>query len=236
MSEIIFVRHGQASFGEKSYDKLSELGVHQVRHLASYWKGLGETFDQLYSGSLLRQKETANELIALTKGDSPGIQIDDSFNEYNGDSLIRIYLRDKADLQSSNSSVDMPIKDERRFQRIFEKATSKWIKNSLKPTSNDSDFESWTSFKHRVYSGVDELMSKHTQGSRTLVSTSGGVIAMMLQRVLNFPDEKVIETNWMVRNSSITRIRYGDGKISLTQFNSLPHLEQKGMTHLITYR
>ena len=59
---------------------------------------------------------------------------------------------------------------------------------------------------------------------------------MTLQRVLNFPDEKVIETNWMVRNSSITRIRYGDGKISLTQFNCLPHLEQKGMTHLITYR
>ena len=79
-------------------------------------------------------------------------------------------------------------------------------------------------------------MSKYSNGSRTLVSTSGGVIATALQRVLNFPDEQVIQTNWMVRNSSVTRIRYGNGKMSVTQFNSLPHLERKGMTDLITYR
>jgi len=40
----------------------------------------------------------------------------------------------------------------------------------------------------------------------------------------------------MVHNSSVTRVRYGNGKISLTQFNSLPHLEKKGMQHLVTYR
>ena len=79
-------------------------------------------------------------------------------------------------------------------------------------------------------------MSRHSSGSRTLISTSGGVIATALQRVLKFPDEQVIQTNWMVHNSSVTRIRYGNGKMSVTQFNSLPHLERKGMTDLITYR
>ena len=61
MSEIIFVRHGQASFGKASYDKLSELGLEQVQHLARYWSDLGETFDQIYVGSLRRQKEPAME-------------------------------------------------------------------------------------------------------------------------------------------------------------------------------
>ena len=79
-------------------------------------------------------------------------------------------------------------------------------------------------------------MPRLANGSRTLISTSGGVIAMALQRVLGFPDEQVIATNWMVHNSSVTRVRYGNGKISLTQFNSLPHLEKKGMQHLVTYR
>ena len=59
---------------------------------------------------------------------------------------------------------------------------------------------------------------------------------MALQRVLDFPDEQVIATNWMLHNSSVTRIRYGGGRVSLTQFNSLPHLERKGRQDMITYR
>ncbi|GIT63997.1 MAG: hypothetical protein Ct9H300mP22_3970 [Gammaproteobacteria bacterium] len=38
MSELILVRHGQASFGQKSYDKLSDLGIEQVRILARHWQ------------------------------------------------------------------------------------------------------------------------------------------------------------------------------------------------------
>ena len=79
-------------------------------------------------------------------------------------------------------------------------------------------------------------MARHSGGSRVLVATSGGVIALALQRVLQFPDEQVIRTNWMVHNSSVTRIRYGSGKISLPQFNSLPHLEKEGMQEFVTYR
>jgi broad specificity phosphatase PhoE len=83
---------------------------------------------------------------------------------------------------------------------------------------------------------VDDIMSRHQRGSRVIVSTSGGVIAAALQRVLNYPDDKVIATNWMVHNSSVTKIRYGGGRASMTQFNCLPHLERQGMQHLVTYR
>ena len=37
MSELVFVRHGQASFGAASYDALSERGFEQVRELARHW-------------------------------------------------------------------------------------------------------------------------------------------------------------------------------------------------------
>ena len=67
MSELVFVRHGQASFGQKSYDKLSELGIEQARILAQHWQALGEEFDHIYAGSLLRQQETARELLPLVK-------------------------------------------------------------------------------------------------------------------------------------------------------------------------
>ena len=236
MSELIFVRHGQASFGAASYDKLSELGVEQVRILARHWSKVGEEFDHIVSGKLLRQQETAQELLPVVKGEVASIEHNAAFNEYNGDPLIRIYLRDFAEESSELGAVTWPIKDPRLFQKVFEKATAKWIQDALEPSADDAGFERFDVFRQRVHSAIDQLMSDHTGGSRVLVSTSGGVIAMALQRVLNFPDPQVIETNWMVHNSSVTRVRYGGGRVSMTQFNSLPHLEQEGMQHLITYR
>ena len=94
MSELVLVRHGQASFGAASYDKLSEKGVDQVRCLYDHWKELGYRFDHLYCGSLQRQKETAYELQGLLK--SPVSKPSEllGLNEYNGDPLLRIYARD----------------------------------------------------------------------------------------------------------------------------------------------
>ena len=232
MSELIFVRHGQASFGQKSYDKLSELGIEQVRILALHLQSLGEEFDYIYCGSLLRQQETARELMALIKGKPEKANTHRGLNEYNADPLLKIFLRN----HNSEHDIELPIKDEKVFQKIFEAATSKWIRNELQPADQDAEYEAWQDFQNRVYSALDEIMSRHASGSRILISTSGGVIAMALQRVLGFPDEQVIATNWMVHNSSVTRVRYGNGKLSLTQFNSLPHLEKKGMQHLVTYR
>ena len=236
MSEIILVRHGQASFGKASYDKLSEKGVEQVKILSRHWQALGEQFDHIYSGTLLRQKETANELLCLVR-DAPTASIENpAFNEYNADPLLRVYLRDHAADDGFDVPFSWPIKDERLFQSIFEAACAMWIRGELLPSSEDADFEYWENFQHRVHAAVDEIMARHTSGSRVLVSTSGGVIAMALQRVLRFPDQEVISTNWMVRNSSVSRVKYGQGKASLTQFNNRSHLEKPELQGMITYR
>lgn len=236
MSELIFVRHGQASFGEATYDKLSARGIEQIRMLARHWQDLGEQFDCIYSGTLLRQKETASGLLSLVKNQPLQPIENPAFNEYNADSLMRVYLRDHAARDGFDPSVEWPIKEPGLYQQLFEAATTKWINNELQAASQEHTFEYWASFQERVHSVIDEIMQKHINGSRVLISTSGGVIAMALQRVLEFPDEKVIATNWMVHNSSVTRVKYGNGKISLTQFNSLAHLEKEGMQHMVTYR
>ncbi|GIT63996.1 MAG: hypothetical protein Ct9H300mP22_3960 [Gammaproteobacteria bacterium] len=136
-------------------------------------------------------------------------------NEYNGDSLIKTHLRDIGEITKSDYEFGSSIIDAKTFQSLFEDATTKWIRNELNPSENESNFEYWQEFKQRVYGALDEIMSQHSSGSRVLISTSGGVIAMALQRVLQFPDDQVIQTNWVVHNSSVTRIRYGNGKISL---------------------
>ena len=236
MSELILVRHGQASFGTDSYDRLSERGVEQVRILAEHWQDTGQEFDHIYSGTLRRQRETAAELLRLVKGKVEEPRQEASLNEYNGDPLIKIYLRDHARADGFQGELEWPIRDERLFQRLFEAATARWIRDELQPGQEDTGYEDWGSFQRRVHEAIDRIMVRHNSGSRVLLSTSGGVIAMALQRVLQFPDEQVIATNWMIHNSSVTRVRYGNGKISLTQFNSLPHLERDGRQHMVTYR
>ena len=236
MSELILVRHGQASFGAESYDKLSDKGVEQVKILSQHWQALGERFDHIYSGTLLRQRETAQELLPLVEGEpTASVQLA-GFNEYNGDPLIRAHLRDMREAGDLSGPGQWPIQDERLFQKIFEKATARWIVDDLDPRDDIADFERWSDFKARVYAALDEVMARHGSGSRVIVSTSGGVIAMALQRVLNFPDDQVIATNWMVRNSAVSRIIYGRGKLSLTQFNNLAHLETPEKQQLITFR
>lgn len=241
MSELIFVRHGQASFGQKSYDKLSDRGVEQVKILARHWQELGEQFDFIYSGTLLRQTETADQLLSLVRGKPDKSVENPALNEYNADPLMRVYLRNHGagaghDFGQNSPTLESPTTDPKRFQEIFELATTKWIRNELEPGRGDTEFEYWDSFKSRVHAVVDAIMARHSGGSRVLISTSGGVIAMALQRVLLFPDQQVISTNWMVNNSSVTRVKYGNGKLSLKQFNSLAHLEKAGMRHMITYR
>jgi len=233
VSELILVRHGQASFGAESYDKLSPLGVEQVRLLAGHWQAHGERFDHIYSGELLRQRETATELLPLISAQPAQIAIHPGLNEYDGSPLIDVYLRDH---HPADPPVTLPILDRKLFQQIFEATTARWIAGALVPAPHDSGFEPWHGFKSRVHNAVDELMGRHGNGSRVLVSTSGGVIALALQRVLGLPDEQVIAANWMVNNSSVTRIRYGGGRISLTLFNGLSHLEKPELRDKITYR
>lgn len=235
MSELIFVRHGQASFGKAAYDKLSDCGVEQVRILAQHWHEIGEQFDCIYSGTLLRQRETADELLSLVKGQPRQAVENPSLNEYNGDALIQALLHSHAE-EGLNPVPRWPVDDPKLFQQLFEVATAKWLTNELQPLTDDARFEYWVGFQHRVHSVIDEIMQRHRDGSRVLISTSGGVIALALQRVLQFPDEQVISTNWMVHNSSVTRVKYGNGKLSLIQFNNIAHLERAELQHMITYR
>lgn len=236
MSELVFVRHGQASFGTDYYDKLSSAGIDQIRMLSRHWNALGETFDHIYSGTLQRQQETANELLDHLHESDREVKIHSGFNEYNSDPLIDIYLRDHAEEGGFHPELRRPISDERLFQQIFEAATAKWIVNQLDSLPQDEGYEAWLDFQNRVHSAIDELMEKHQNGSRVLISTSGGVIALALQRALGFGDRQVISTNWLIHNSSVTRILYGNGKISLTLFNNLAHLEKPDLRHMVTYR
>ena len=63
MTSIYLVRHGQASFGKKDYDNLSEIGEKQSFLLGEHFKKLKLNFDKIYVGTLKRQIQTSEQIL-----------------------------------------------------------------------------------------------------------------------------------------------------------------------------
>ncbi|MDT8427543.1 MAG: histidine phosphatase family protein [Pseudomonadales bacterium] len=236
MSELVLVRHGQASFGEESYDKLSETGLRQMQVLAQYWQQTGERFDAVFSGELRRQIETASILLPMVSGSPDRPTVLSALNEYSGSPLIDIYLRDHAAEDGFAPEVRSRLHERKVFQQVFEAATARWINHQLQPGQEDIEFETWPDFQHRVHDTIAGLIRECGSGQQLLLSTSGGVIALAVQYVLGLSDAQAMAMNWTINNSSITRIRFGGGRISLALFNGLAHLERPEFKELITFR
>ena len=120
MGEIHLIRHGQASFGERNYDRLSPTGIVQSRRLGAWWRENGIDFDAVFSGERERQKDTA--LLALEeRGKSPGpLGIDPSFNELDADRLLhhalpRLILREP---QLASLLLDLPANRDLMARRL----------------------------------------------------------------------------------------------------------------------
>ena len=80
MAELFLVRHAQAAFGTDDYDRLSPLGRMQAEVLGHYLRDCGIQFDAVFSGDLLRQKETARLALESQSREVPH-HVDPRFNE-----------------------------------------------------------------------------------------------------------------------------------------------------------
>src|SRR5258708_3741757 len=95
MSVLVLVRHGQASFLQSDYDKLSELGEQQSRMLGSFWARQGAVFDDVLSGPRIRQIGTAElvlESYAASGLSLPGLRVVQELDEYDSGAVVGILL------------------------------------------------------------------------------------------------------------------------------------------------
>jgi len=220
MSTIYLIRHGQASFGSANYDHLSVNGERQVHYLRHYLSDHAVPIDAIYSGPRIRQQQTAQ----ILKGSTSHNPIECSgFDEYDADTLLRYYC----DIMKKNLT-----HDPRAFQRILEETCLSWIEGDLSAALTCSFKE----FRERVAGALNQLMQHEGRGKHLLVCTSAGVIGVAIGHVLGLNDRESIKLSWSINNSSITRLEYNFARISLTQFNGLPHLAGASRQGLITFR
>src|SRR5262249_18077966 len=95
MSVLVLVRHGQASFLQSDYDRLSGLGEQQSRMLGSFWAEHSIRCNNDLPGPRVGQLRTAEltaEAYASNGPELPAGRVVDELDEYDSGGVVGVLL------------------------------------------------------------------------------------------------------------------------------------------------
>lgn len=242
MSNIILVRHGQASFLGQDYDKLCANGETQAKLLGEYWSQRGLAFDRVYSGPRARQTETARIVADSYRGagvDFRETVVMNEFDEYQAEAVLRECLPQLLEVnpeiremrrayESSKESGDH-VERRKTFEKLFEAVIRKWVAGEV----TAADIEPWHKFCERVERGLAQVVRDTAPAASAVIFTSAGAIGAAVRRALHLAAEDTLQVTWMSRNASFTSFLGSGDRFTLSAFNAHPHLDGNG---LLTYR
>ena len=230
------IRHGQASFGEKNYDRLSAIGIKQAQITAQHWIRLGRHIDAVYVGRMQRQIDTAEPLLsalAVSGFAKPEVFIEAAFDEYDSEAVFKSQLpRVLEAYPSVRERADEILTDKKLFHFVFHKAMNRWLSGQYDAPGSVT----WEGFKVRVKDGIQQIIQHQGAKKQVAVFTSGGPISVAVQQALNLSDEMAMAQSWHIMNASITRFKYNPDGIAMVGFNDVTHLEVEKEPELLTYR
>src|SRR6476660_647675 len=239
MSSLFLVRHGQASFLERNYDKLSAKGEEQSRMLGEYWTALNICFDHVYSGPKVRQRETARIVgDAYKSAGLPWLEpvVLPEFDEFQAEAVLERSLPGLIESDSDIRQMHQAFKESqtrpeqfKTFQRIFEVVIGRWADGKL-PLEG---IEPWPVFVARVQSGLAGLAANGSHGRHVAIFSSGGPVGVAMQRALDLSTEATLKAAWMVRNCAYSEFLFSGGRFTLSSYNATPHFTSP---ELLTHR
>ena len=238
MSILFLVRHGQASFLERNYDKLSAKGEQQSRMLGEYWAGLKLGFDRVYSGPKVRQRETARivgEAYKIAGLPWPEPVVLAEFDEFQAEVVMERTLPQLIESDSDIRRMHQAFKDAqtrpeqfKTFQQIFEVVIGRWADGKL-PLEG---IEPWADFSARVQRGLARFPENGNRGQRIAIFSSGGPVGVAMQKALDLSTEATLKAAWMVRNCSYSEFLFSAGRFTLSSYNATPHFtDREFLTH-----
>ncbi|ALD93670.1 histidine phosphatase family protein [Cupriavidus gilardii] len=225
MATLFLVRHGQASFGAANYDCLSAQGRQQSRWLGEYFVERGVRFRRVIAGSLVRQQDTASEILAAMGEAGAGLTLEThpGFNEYDGEALYCAHTGG-ADHRAHQNG------DYADYWRTFRAAFAAWTAGTLTGMP-----ESWEEFGKRIAAGLAHGAEGSAREDAILVVSSGGAIGRAVADMLHAPAQTAIELNLQFRNTAFCEIICGRNTQRLLSFNNVPHLERADRRGAITF-
>jgi broad specificity phosphatase PhoE len=235
MATIYLVRHGQASFGEDDYDRLSELGRRQAQVLGEYFADAGIRLDAVYSGDLSRQRDTASLCLAA-QGETVPHSIDPRFNEVQNDEQIRYLLPIVSETNPAiGALMEKGLSDSKSYQKLIEAVFNYWVS----PDCDDDRLQSWADYSGSVRDALADVMAREGAGKTVAIFASGGTIATMVAQVLGLDGGHTYRFYEPMMNCSVTQLFYSGPKVSLSYYNDCSYLQLTGARQgerLVTYR
>jgi len=234
MSEMLLVRHGQASFDKAHYDELSPVGHRQATLLGEWMAARGMEFDAVACGTMERHRDTLAAIVrayGTRRLRLPTARMAEAINEYEHRNILAAFARREPAHPAVQASEDGRSRDPRRLFDFLRAALGAWASGAL----DDDVLETWSAFRARIGAAAQELAELARQHRRVLVVSSGGVISQLAQRALDCPDARAVELNLSLRNSAMCELRALDGHFLLSSWNVLPHLSAPSLRELWTY-
>jgi broad specificity phosphatase PhoE len=221
MSQILLVRHGQASWGSDDYDVLSPLGEKQSHVLGEALAARGIRPDLVVRGAMKRHRQTA-ERAAAGGGWTAEVVEDAAWNEFDHVQMLSMHPVAYGEGEELSRA---------EFQRWFEEATLRWTGGDY-----DEDYdESFTAFGERVDAALRRTAERLEPNQTAVVLTSGGPISWVATSLLGGSADLWTQLNPVTVNSSVSKVVVGRRGMTMVSFNEHSHLEAAG-DGFITYR
>ena len=196
MSEILLIRHAQASFGAADYDVLSALGHRQAKALGRALRGL--EIGAAFVGRQRRHRETWDGM-----AEGLGIEIEPTVHP-------GLDEFDFAGLLAAAGRREAATADHRTHFRALREAVLEWQRGEVERPP-----ETWEAFSARVAEARGALVA----AAPSVAVSSGGAISQMVAMTLRAPPDRMIELQLQMRNCAVSRLIAGRRDVYLHSFN-----------------
>ncbi|MBA3817813.1 MAG: histidine phosphatase family protein [Deltaproteobacteria bacterium] len=229
MGTLYLIRHGQASYGEADYDRLSARGHEQARAVG-HWLAKAR-LDAVYAGPLRRQQQTittATEQAIALGAAVPAVQTLPELAEYPAFEMLQ-HLVPRLVAEDPKFAALTSAPTPRLLDDAFHTILRRWSADEW----HVDGVERVGVFVARVRSGLDRVLRAAGSGARLACVTSAGPIGVAVGLTFGIPDERMVRTSIVIRNASITELRFRSeqfdwqpDQLSLVTFNLTAHLPE----------
>lgn len=214
MTEILLVRHAQASFDADHYDELSSLGRLQADRLGHFLKD--EPVDILISGQLKRQLDTAEAILGY-QGALPQVCREPAWDEFDH---REIFFKHRPDLLDPEARAQWKIAQGTAYDQgvmaLYQAALKRWMSGA------EGYPESWSGFCERVETAWQAVL--RLAPPKILVVTSAGPLSRILGQFLGLDRNAEAKLQTELWNTGVSRVMSGGQSLDLKAWNVCPHL------------
>lgn len=223
MGTLYLVRHGQASYGEADYDRLSTRGQDQARALGPALAAA--KLDAVFVGPHRRQQQT----IAFAREATAGVPEPEPLAE----------LAEYPAFEMLTHLMPRLVAEDPRFAQLATAPTPRLLDDAFHAVLGRWSRDEWqvdgvervSIFVRRVRTALDRVIRAAGSGARIACVTSAGPIGVAVGLTFGIPEERMVRTSVVIKNASITELRFRSqnfdwqpDQLSLVTFNLTSHL------------